>query len=42
MIKNRVGTDILANITGKLAEKDEAFSKKLVELFLKALNCSYD
>ena len=42
MIKNRNDNGILGSITSKLSQKDEDFSKKMVELFIKGLNSSYD
>lgn len=42
MIKNRNDNGILGVITSKLSQKDEDFSKKMVELFIKGLNSSYD
>ena len=42
MIKNKCDNGSLSVITSKLAENDVDFSKKMVELFIKCLNCSYD
>ena len=42
MIKNRNDNGILGAITSKLSQKDEEFSRKMVELFIKGLNSSYD
>lgn len=42
LIRNRSDNGILAMVTSKLCYKDEEFSKKMVEIFLKGLNSSYD
>ena len=42
MIKNRNDNGLLEAVTSKLCEKDEEFSKKMVEMFIKGLNSSYD
>jgi hypothetical protein len=43
LIRRRAdGNGLMATVTSKLSEKDEDFSKKMVEVFLKGLNSSYD
>ena len=42
MIKNKCDNGILADVTARLCYNDLEFSKKMVEIFLKGLNSSYD
>ena len=42
MIKNKCDNGILADVTARLCYNDLGFTKKMVEIFLKGLNSSYD